>query len=287
MFSSDHTSTNNKRLKLKNILHLKVDNNSHQNNRISHHKKKRPMSATRFSLFKSNTITVYRISNNKRMMMILNDLLEIYEIKTMNDMNENKLSIGKYITLGKNDKILRPLFAKVDMKKDSSNTVKIHWHNSNNDVWELVFENDITCDSFCSVMLNTEAKDIALLDELISDDDEDDENHSDSETLAFSEKNIDLLQLFKDAISKMNNFKFENELPQRSISSPSTLYKRHSLIDSNYFASSPDYRLISENNERYKRFSSLEYANISRDDFEQMRISSLSSTTSVKKTVLE
>lgn len=290
MFGTTSNNGHNKRLKLKNILHLKVDNdNNHHNTSTVTNKvyarKKRPMSATRFTLFKNTNLNVYNISNSNKKTLVTNDLLEIYEIKTMNDMNENKVSIGKYITLGKNDKVLRPLFAKVNMKRNGDTMVKIFWHNTSGDVWDLVFENNTICDNFCNIMIKNEDKDIALLDALLSDD----ESESDDETLAVSDKDIDLLQLFRDAVSKMNSFKFENEIPQRSTSTPATSYKRLSLIDiqPEPAASEAEYRVASENNNKYKRFSTMNYSTISRDSFDGTRINSASSTSSVKKTILK
>lgn len=290
MFGTISNNGHNKRLKLKNILHLKVDSeNNHTNNSTvsnkSYAKKKRPMSATRFTLFRNDNIAVYSISNNIKKTLVTNDLLEIYEIKTMNDMNENKLSIGKYITLGKNDKVLRPLFSKVNMKRSSNNMVKIFWHNTSDDVWDLVFENNTICDHFCNIMIKNDDKDIGLLDALLSDD----ESESDDETLAVSDKDIDLLQLFRDAVSKMNSFKFENEIPQRSTSTPANIYKRLSLIDiqTEPNASEAEYRVSSENNNKYKRFSTMNYSTFSRDSVDGTRINSTSSTSSVKKTDLK
>ncbi|OBA27700.1 hypothetical protein HANVADRAFT_58639 [Hanseniaspora valbyensis NRRL Y-1626] len=308
MFGLNSNNTQHKRVKLKNILHLKVDNDKDRDNdsnnmssKNNYNKKKRPMSATRFTLFKNNNISVHNISNGKRTLLVLNDLLEIYEIKTLNDMNENKLSIGKYITLGKNDKVLRPLFSKVTMNRGSGNVVNISWHNTSNDVWELQFEDNIICDHFCNTMIQSEDKEISLLDELLSDDDEDEnintninrhdnycDDDDDDKTLAHSNDSIDLLQLFKDAVSNMNSFKFENKpVPQRSTSIPSNFYKRLSLINiqPESVQTQSEYRVSSEN--KYKRFSTMDYSTISKDSLPGTRINSTASTISVKKTILE
>ncbi|XBW34611.1 hypothetical protein QEN19_000177 [Hanseniaspora menglaensis] len=278
----------NKRLKLKSILHLKSDSEHGKSNsniyQSSNNKKKRPMSASRFTLFKSNNTTVYKISENKKTLVVLNDFLEIYEIKTMNDMNENKLSIGKYITLGKNGKLLKPLFAKVRMERCENFMVKFYWHNTNNDIWEIVFQSNEICNNFCDQMIQKKDKEIASLDDLLSDD-EDYESISEAETLAHLEA-VDLLQLFKEAVSKMNHFKFENELPQRSSSIPSNLYRRFSLIDIEKPSeiTHTNYRVSSENNSKYKRFSTLDYTTAGTGSYQQARIKS---TSSVKKTILD
>lgn len=303
---TNHPLHTSKRLKLKNILHIKSDNK--QANEMNKAKKNRPMSATRFTIFKNDRVTVYKNSNeNKQKCILVRDIVEIYEIKTMNDIHENKVSIGKYITLGKNDRVLKPFFSKVKMEKIDDCNVKLYWFNSENEIWILNFENEDTCKEFCDnvlVAFEKKSTDIAELDIFLSDDEEEDDNEpsrhsSESDTLTHKSQpsSVDVLKMFKDALSKMNEFNFDTQIEKhekRSVSTSSQFYKRMSLIDirpDSTFDNSADYesttRVNSENNNRYKRYSTFEFANMPRVSSGDNRNISDRSTRTVRRTALQ
>ena len=273
-------------------------------------KKNRPMSATRFTIFKNDRVTVYKESNNYEQKCILaKDIVEIYEIKTMNDIHENKVSIGKYITLGKNDRVLKPFFSKVKMEKIDDFNVKLFWFNSENEMWILNFENEDTCKEFCDnvlVAFEKKSTEIAELDVFLSDDEEGDEifnersrYSSESDTLTHKSQpsSVDVLKMFKDALSKMNEFNFDAQIEKhekRSVSTSSQFYKRMSLIDirpDSTFDNSPDYesttRVSSENNNRYKRYSTFDFANMPGTSSEYNRNFSDRSARTVRRTALQ
>ncbi|KAL6930358.1 uncharacterized protein HGUI_01545 [Hanseniaspora guilliermondii] len=264
----NHSSHNIKRLNLKNILHIKSDNKSNDTSMNKQGKKNRPMSATRFTIFKNNNVTVYKYSKESKEKCILsNDIVEIYEIKTMNDIHENKVSIGKYITLGKNDRILKPFFNKVKMEKLGSCNVKLHWFNNEKEIWILNFESEDVCNEFNdNVLIAFERKDtkVSDLDIFLSEDEEVDFSRPSNEShisTKSSATTVDVLKMFKEAVSKMNEYNFDTQIEKhdkRSISNSSVFYKRNSLIDNTSGYDSTT-RVNSDNTNRYKRYSTFEY----------------------------
>lgn len=312
---SNHSLYSSKRLKLKNILHIKSDTKNSGDTRMSKptNKKNRPMSATRFTIFKNDKVTVYKNNNeNKQKCILLRDIVEIYEIKTMNDVHENKVSIGKYITLGKHDRVLKPFFNKVKMEKVDDCNVKLYWFNTENEIWILNFENNDTCNEFCDnvlVAFKKKTTEVSELDAFLSGDEEDytskddikfSRHSSESDTLTHKSQTstVDVLKMFKEALSKMNEFKFDAQIEKhkkKRISSSSQFHKRMSLIDvrpdftidnpSEYEAKT---RVNSENTNRYKRFSTFEYSNLPRNlsNGESRNFSDQSSKT-VRRNALE
>ncbi|CAI8494600.1 unnamed protein product [Hanseniaspora opuntiae] len=193
------------------------------------------------------TSLLYKYSKEcKEKCILARDIVEIYEIKTMNDIHENKVSIGKYITLGKNDRVLKP-----------------------KETWVLNFENEDVCNEFNNNVLTVfERKDtrVSDLDIFLSEDEEDELPRPSSESYISaqsSDSKVDLLKMFKEAVSKMNEYNFETHIEKhdkRSISNSSVLYKRSSMIDNTSGYESTT-RVNSDNTNRYKRYSTFEYLN--------------------------
>lgn len=266
----NHSAHSIKRLNLKSILHIKSDSKTDESAMSKQGRKNRPMSATRFTIFKNSNVTVYKYSKEcKEKCILARDIVEIYEIKTMNDIHENKVSIGKYITLGKNDRVLKPFFNKVKMERVGICSVKLHWFNNEKETWVLNFENEDVCNEFNNNVLTAfERKDtrVSDLDIFLSEDEEEELPRPSSESYISaqsSDSKVDLLKMFKEAVSKMNEYNFESHIEKhdkRSISNSSVLYKRSSMIDNTSGYESTT-RVNSDNTNRYKRYSTFEYLN--------------------------
>lgn len=258
-------------------------------------RKKRPMSATRVTIFKSSNVSVYRHSQACREKCILaKDILEIYEIKTMNDVHENQVSIGKYITLGKNDRVLRPFFNKVKMERGGPCSVKLHWCNNEEETWVMNFESEDECDEFSNSVheaFEMKATGVSELDVFLSEDEEDELSRPGSEphtSTQSSNSKEDLLRMFKEAVSRMNEYSFEAQIEKhdRRNNSHSVLYKRSSMLDnaSGYESTT---RVNSDNTNRYKRHSTFEYLDEPRHlSSGNCRNLSSQSTTTVRRSAL-
>ncbi|KAH3903558.1 Inp1p SCDLUD_001200 [Saccharomycodes ludwigii] len=211
-----------------------------------------------------------------RQALVIEEPIEIYEIKTM---DENNISIGCYLSLGKNDKIVNPILPKLKIVNISKDNLRyqIYFFASLPTLkyWELIFPEDMLTSSrlefidvlskICNYQLYSVVKEELETDEieefLYSDDDYevtgDEEFCNDiSGSMVTSSKyqenllyNKRVNQVFQNAMSNITYKKTNNELSNGTL---------------NTFFNKTDINFSSNNNKaKNKRFSS--YDMIDRD----------------------